>query len=193
MLDKEYKKSGYLEGSLLVATPLLNGSCFEKSVIYMCAHSETGAMGILINQALSNVKCVDVLGQVGINLSEISFSNTPVYFGGPVESAKGFILHTSDYMIGSTQVMRDNISLTSTVDILRDMAKGKGPHKRIFALGYAGWSAGQIEKEIKENSWINIPANENLIFDADNNIKWKQAAGSLGIDFNSYSLSVGRA
>ena len=193
MIDKTYKKPSFLEGSLLVATPLLDGSCFEKAVIYMCAHNETGAMGILVNQALANVSCKDVLGQVGINSSEIMCDNAPVYFGGPVESAKGFILHTADYSSIGTQLIRNNISLTSTIDILKDMANGKGPQKQIFALGCAGWSAGQVEREIKENSWITIPASENLIFDAINKDKWQQAAGSLGINVSNYSLSVGNA
>jgi putative transcriptional regulator len=192
MLDKNFKKPGYLEGSLLIATPLLNGSCFEKSVIYVCAHNDTGAMGILVNHTLANLKCGDILGQVGIKSSEIN-CEAPVYFGGPVESAKGFILHTSDYAIGGTQVIRNNISITSTVDILQDIANGKGPQKQIFALGCAGWSAGQIESELKANSWLTLPASETIIFDADNTQKWEQAAGSLGINFTNYSLVVGNA
>lgn len=193
MIDKKIKKSLYLEGSLLVATPLLNGSCFEKSVIYMCAHNDTGAMGILVNHTLQNLSCMDILGQVGIKSSEITCANAPVYFGGPVESAKGFILHTSDYVSGGTQIIHNNISLTSTVDILQDIANGKGPQKQIFALGCAGWSAGQIEKELKENSWITMPASESLVFDSDNTDKWVRAAGSLGINFINYSLLVGNA
>lgn len=193
MIDKKFKKSLYLEGSLLVATPLLNGSCFEKSVIYMCAHNDTGAMGILVNHTLENIRCRDILGQVGIKASEINCENAPVYFGGPVESAKGFILHTSDYASGGTQIIHNNISLTSTVDILQDIANGKGPQKQIFALGCAGWSAGQVEKELKENSWITLPASESLVFDSDNTDKWERAASSLGINFTNYSLKVGNA
>src|SRR5690606_28433000 len=145
-----YNNTGYLEGSLLVATPVLNGSAFEKAVIYLCVHNEIGSMGILVNHAINNLKCSDILSQVGIKSSEINFNNAPVYFGGPIESAKGFILHTSDYYGINTQVLQDNISLTSTMDILQDMASGKGPHKRILALGCAGWEPGQLEQELKE-------------------------------------------
>lgn len=185
--------TGYLEGKLLVATPLLQGSCFEKSVIYVCAHNDTGAMGILVNHTLNNLRCGDVLSQVGIKPSEITCGNSPVYFGGPVESAKGFILHTSDYFGSSTQIMHDNISLTSTLDILQDIALGKGPHKRILALGCAGWAPGQIEKEMKENSWIAVPANESIVFDVNDMDKWQQAIDLLGIDFMHYSMAVGNA
>jgi putative transcriptional regulator len=193
MKEKNFNIPGYLQGSLLVATPLLKGSCFEKSVIDVCAHNETGAMGILVNHTLGNLKCGDILTQVGIKPSEITCDNSPVYFGGPVESAKGFILHTSDYFSKSTQILHDNISLTSTIDILEDIALGKGPSKRILALGCAGWAPGQIEKEVKENSWITIPANESIVFDTDNLEKWQIAANSLGINFTNYSLSVGNA
>ncbi len=193
MLRKEHNNIGYLEGNLLVATPLLNGSAFEKAVIYLCAHNEIGSMGILINHAINNLKYIDILTQVGINSSEINFKNTPVYCGGPIESAKGFILHTSDYYGLNTQVLHDNISLTSTIDILQDMASGRGPHKRILALGCAGWEAGQLEKEIKENAWITIPATETIMFDADDADKWYQATNSLGINNVNYSYFVGNA
>lgn len=184
---------GYLEGQLLVATPLLQGSCFEKSVVYICAHNDTGAMGILVNHTLNNLRCGDILSQVGIKSPEIKCGNAPVYFGGPVESAKGFILHTSDYFGNSTQIMQGNISLTSTVDILQDIASGKGPHKRILALGCAGWAPGQIEKEIRENSWIAVPASEDIVFDVNDMDKWQQAIDILGIDFTNYSMNVGNA
>jgi putative transcriptional regulator len=193
MTEKTNKYSSYLEGSLLVATPLLKDSCFEKSVIYMCAHNETGAMGLLVNHTIDHLKCVDILGQLSIKAPEISFGNAPVYFGGPVESAKGFILHTSDYFKPGTQIVHSNISLTSTIEILRDIAEGKGPHKQILALGCAGWAPGQVEKEIKENAWVTIPANENIVFDEDNAVKWQRANDYLGINFMNYSRLCGHA
>jgi len=193
MIEKKHSNVGYLEGNLLVATPLLNDSCFEKAVIYVCAHNETGAMGILVNHTLADIKCNDILNQVGINSPEIDFSNYPVYFGGPVESAKGFILHTSDYYGINTQILHANVSLTSTIDILKDIAEGKGPSKQILALGCAGWEAGQLEKEIKENSWITIPASEDIVFDTNNINKWQEATNSLGINFVNYSSIVGSA
>ncbi len=185
--------TGYLQGNLLIATPLMNGSCFEKSVILVCAHNDNGAMGILVNHTINNLKCGDILNQVGINSMGIRCDNLPVYFGGPVESAKGFILHTSDYFSSGTQRLRDNISLTSTVNILQDIANGKGPQKHILSLGCAGWAPGQIESEIKQNAWISIPANEHIVFDTNNNDKWQQAADFLGINFVNYSSVIGNA
>lgn len=193
MIEKKPSNIGYLEGSLLIATPLLKGSCFEKSVVYVCAHNETGAMGILVNHTIGNIRCGDILSQLNIKPSEINCGNAPVYFGGPIESAKGFILHTSDYFSSGTQIIHSNISLTSTVDILQDIALGKGPNKRILALGCAGWAPGQIEKELKENAWITIPANEAIVFDYHNEEKWQQAADLLGINAINYSTMIGNA
>lgn len=185
--------AGYLEGSLLIATPLLQGTRFEKAVIYVCAHNHTGAMGILVNHTLNNIKYGDILSQLNIKPSQINFGNAPVYFGGPIESAKGFILHTSDYFSNATQILHSNISLTSTVDILEDMALGKGPNKRILALGCAGWGPGQLEKELKENVWITAPANEAIVFDYHDEEKWQHAADLVGVNFTHYSTVVGNA
>jgi putative transcriptional regulator len=162
-------------------------------VIYVCAHNETGAMGVVVSHTLNGLRSEDILSQVGINSSEINYKDTPIYFGGPVETSKGFILHTSDYFCNGTQIIHSNISLTSTVDILEDIASGKGPGKHILALGCTGWEAGQLEKEIKENSWITIPANENLVFDCHNEEKWQQANHSLGINLMNYSADIGNA
>jgi len=193
MTEKTNKNSSFLEGSLLVATPLMKGSCFEKSVIYVCAHNETGAMGILVNHTIGDLRYGDILSQLSIKASEINFNNAPVYFGGPVESAKGFILHSSDYFKPGTQIMHSNISLTSTIDILRDIAEGRGPYKQIFALGCAGWAPGQIENEIKENAWINIPADESIVFDVNNEEKWEKANDYFGINLVNYSRIIGNS
>lgn len=193
MTKNKRNNAGFLEGSLLIATPLLQGSCFEKSVVYICLHNEAGAMGILVNHALENLKYVDIFSQLNIRPSEINHGNAPVYFGGPTESAKGFILHTNDYFHSSTQILQPDISLTSTIDILQDIASGNGPRKKIFALGCSGWAAGQIEQEIKENSWITISANESIIFDTNNEDKWQHAINTLGIDFINYSSAGGNA
>lgn len=191
MANKNNK--GFLEGNLLIATPLLNGSCFEKSVIYVCLHNEGGAMGILVNHVLDNLKCFDIFSQLDIRPSEITHGNAPVYFGGPTESAKGFILHTNDYSNHGTHILNRNISLTSTIDILKDIAAGNGPQKKIFALGCSGWAPGQIEKEIKANSWLTASANEEIIFDTHNEDKWQLALNSLGINFSNYYSIIGNA
>lgn len=184
--------SPYLEGQLLIATPLLAESCFEKSVIYICSHNEQGAMGMLINQAMDGLTCTDLLNQLDIRAPLLG-RGTPIHFGGPVEPGKGFILHTGDYHSSGTHMVGRNIALTSTVNILKDIARGKGPTKSIIALGYAGWSAGQLEAEIASNSWIIAPASEELIFGQDNASKWMKSAESLGVNLHKYSPVVGHA
>lgn len=182
----------YLQGKLLISTPELRDSCFEKSVIYVCAHNETGAMGILINQPMDDLTCGEILQQLKVNSYQTS-SKKQVYFGGPVESAKGFILHTNDYKGETTQQVGNNFSITSTIDILKDIADNKGPSKSIVALGYAGWSAGQLEDEIRRNSWIVAPVDEGLIFEEDTANKWKKAAMLAGVDMLKYSSISGNA
>lgn len=190
--SEKLQNTGYLQGQLLVATPLITGSCFEKSVVYICNHDENGAMGILINHVLGNLTCTDIFGQLNIEGTESALAS-PIHFGGPVESSRGFILHTGDYENSDTRTLNDNICITSTVDVLRDIALGKGPDKSIIALGCAGWAPGQLENEIKLNSWINVPANENLIFGLDNKKKWSESAKMLGVDLMKYSVISGNA
>ncbi len=185
-------QNNYLQGQLLVATPLIKDSCFEKAVIYICSHDENGAMGILINHVLGDLTCTDIFSQLDIENPKTDIS-PPIHFGGPVESSKGFILHTADYSCQDTKNLQGNISITSTIDVLKDIASGKGPGKSIIALGCAGWSPGQLENEIRQNSWINVPANENLIFNMENRRKWSESAKTLGVDLMKYSTSVGNA
>jgi putative transcriptional regulator len=185
-------KSEYFAGQLLVATPLLSDSCFERSVIYICMHDESGAMGVIVNHLLGNLKCSDLVGQVDLMPSAIQV-NAPIYFGGPVESSRGFILHTNDYYCNETTQLSNDISITSNIDTLKQITSGTGPKKSIIALGHAGWAAGQLEKEVMLNSWINVPASENLIFNMDNKKKWNESAMSLGVNLNQYSTIAGHA
>lgn len=182
---------GYLSGQLLVATPLVMESCFHKSVIYVCAHSEDGAMGVLINQVVDNLTVEDVLDQLGIE-SNIHV-HSPIYFGGPVEPARGFVLHTADYFGKDTLEMPDGISLTANTDILHALANGNGPRESLFTLGYAGWGPGQLEAEIERNSWITVKPSRELIFGTENAKKWYRAAAAEGIDLAKLSPHVGRA
>ncbi|MCE3233238.1 MAG: hypothetical protein K0R98_1495 [Rickettsiaceae bacterium] len=184
--------SEYLEGQLLIATPLLKGSCFERSVIYVCTHTSSGAMGIIINHLFGDLKCSDILGQLNIEDPKLSF-NSPIYFGGPVESFRGFILHTDDYKGEATTPLYDNLAMTSDIDAIKAISSGKGPRKSIIALGYAGWGAGQLEEEIMANSWLTAPASENLIFDIENHLKWNESAKVLGVNLHQYSTTIGHA
>ncbi len=183
---------GSLEGQLLVAMPGLVGSCFEKSVIYVCAHSASGAMGIIINNELQTVQPRDVLQQLHIITSDQPI-HLPVHFGGPVDAARGFVLHSADYHHPETVRLSEQIAMTANVEVLRDIARGAGPVKRLLALGYAGWGAGQLEKEIEENSWLTVPASADVVFDALNDSKWTLSAQRSGIDLMRLSSQVGHA
>ncbi len=185
-------ESSYLEGELLIATPQIQYSCFEKSVIYVCSHSNDGAMGLIINRGIKDVNFPEFLKQFDIT-STIPDIKMPMHFGGPVEPARGFILHTKDYKQSATVEMQGDISLTSSVEILRDIAEGKGPKRSLLILGYAGWGPGQLEEEIARNSWITAPTSSDVIFGLDNSIKWQKAGRILGIDPIKISIDIGHA
>jgi putative transcriptional regulator len=180
---------GYLDGQLLVAMPSMGDPRFSRSVIYLCAHSSEGAMGIIINQRAPNISFTELLEQLNIVPTEdrisvpSGLSAMAVHLGGPVETGRGFVLHSADYFKSeSTLPIDDSVCLTATIDILRDIAKGSGPNKALLALGYAGWAPGQLEDEIQSNGWLNCPADPELIFDPEVDRKYNKALGSIGID-----------
>ena len=181
--------SSYLDGQLLIAMPSMTDRRFARSVIYLCAHSAEGAMGLIINQPAPHISFVELLDQLqilpnGMNLSDApEISETNVHLGGPVETGRGFVLHSSDYVTpDSTLRIGDNFCLTATIDILKAMATRKGPKRSILALGYAGWSAGQLEQEIQANGWLNCPADFDLVFDTDVDEKYEGAMSRIGIN-----------
>lgn len=180
---------GYLDGQLLVAMPSMGDPRFSRSVIYLCAHSSEGAMGIVINQRAPNISFTELLEQLDIVPTEdrislpSGLSAMAVHLGGPVETGRGFVLHSADYFKSeSTLPIDESVCLTATIDILRDIAKGSGPNKALLALGYAGWAPGQLEDEIQSNGWLNCPADPELIFDPELDRKYNKALGSIGID-----------
>lgn len=180
---------GYLEGQLLIAMPVMSDPRFARSVIYMCAHSEDGAMGLVINQRASHISFPDLLERLGIVPSETEedlpedVQSMSIHVGGPVETGRGFVLHSSDYFANeSTLPIENGICLTATIDILKAIASGHGPDHSILALGYAGWSPGQLESEIQANGWLNCPADLDLIFDPDLEAKYTRALAKIGID-----------
>lgn len=190
-MDPEFHsdEDGYLDGQLLIAMPSMGDPRFSRSVIYVCAHSSEGAMGIVINQRAPNISFAELLEQLKIVPSEerISLPSAlnamDVHLGGPVETGRGFVLHSADYFKAeSTLPINDSVCLTATVDILRDIAKGSGPNKALLALGYAGWAAGQLEDEIQSNGWLNCPADPELVFDPAVDRKYNRALDSLGVD-----------
>ena len=171
----------YLTGQLLVAMPGLADPRFARSVIYMCAHNADGAMGLVLNKTIESLTFPDLLSQLGI-VGASGGIPIRVHFGGPVESGRGFVLHSADYVQDATMVVDGAVALTATIDILKAIAQGSGPKQRLLALGYSGWGAGQLDAEIKANGWLNVPADDELVFGPDLDGKWLQAMKKIGID-----------
>jgi putative transcriptional regulator len=183
----------FLEGKLLIAMPGMADPHFEKSVIFMCAHSAEGAMGIMINKPVSGLSFHDLMEKLELKVTAET-PNFPILYGGPVETGRGFVLHSGDYESSeATLPVSEDVSLTATLDILRAMADGRGPEHAIFALGYAGWTAGQIEDEIRRNGWIHCDSDPDLLFDGDVDGKWVTALRKLGIDALGLSAHAGHA
>jgi putative transcriptional regulator len=194
--------NGYLDGQFLVAMPAMSDKRFARSVIYMCAHSVQGAMGLIINQRASHISFPELLGQLSIAGSEEGdgdaagpdLKDIDVHVGGPVETGRGFVLHTSDYFAAdSTLAIDDSVSLTATIDILKAIAHGKGPGRAILALGYAGWRPGQLESEIQANGWLHCPPDLDLLFDRDLDQKYDRAMSKIGIDPSHLVSEAGHA
>jgi putative transcriptional regulator len=181
-----------LSGQLLVAMPQMADPRFARSVVYLCAHSADGAMGLVINRLIDSLRFDALLDQLGLE-SSAEHENLPIHFGGPVESSRGFVLHSTDYIQDSTLLIDDEVALTATIDVLRAIADGGGPERRVLALGYAGWGAGQLDQEIQDNGWLLVPADEALVFGFDNDTKWQSAISKLGIDLPLLSTEAGHA
>lgn len=183
-----------LSGTLLVAMPGMGDPRFEKSVIYLCAHSPEGAMGLIVNKPATELSFKDLLDQLEIP-SGGSGRDIRVHFGGPVEHGRGFVLHSSDYESGadSTLHVNEEFGLTATLDILEDIATGAGPELALLALGYAGWGPGQLEEEIGQNGWLTCDASPTIVFDTNDSAKWGRALQVMGIDPLLLSADAGRA
>ncbi|MGV8839940.1 MAG: YqgE/AlgH family protein [Bauldia sp.] len=189
----------FLDGQLLVAMPGMTDPRFERAVIYLCAHSAEGAMGIRINQAVPQVTFGDILEKL-----EIVGSGHPglpkaadailVHNGGPVESGRGFVLHSADYVSEkSTLLIDEDLCLTATMEILRAIVAGEGPRRALLALGYAGWGPGQLESEIQQNGWLLCPAPADLVFDQSLDGKYERALAQIGVDPTMLSGEAGHA
>jgi putative transcriptional regulator len=185
-------KGQYLAGQLLIAMPGMRDPRFQKTVIYMCAHNADGAMGLVVNRALDSLSFPDLLEQLGIDSSGVG-KQIKVHFGGPVESGRGFVLHTPDYVQDATMVVDREVALTATVDILKAIAGGTGPKQSLLALGYSGWGPGQLDSEIRSNGWLHVAADSNLVFDPNLDDKWERAMTKIGIDHRMLSDEAGHA
>jgi len=193
-------KGGFLDGQLLIAMPGMADNNFARSVIYLCAHSEEGAMGIIVNRRANKINFSELLVQLEVIAPDETIrlpaqaGLVQVLKGGPVETGRGFVLHSNDFFIdNSTLPIDEGVSLTATIDILRAIARGAGPDQAILALGYAGWSAGQLENEMQHNGWLNCPADPSIIFDSALGSKYERALRKVGIDPAHLSSEAGRA
>jgi putative transcriptional regulator len=191
---------GYLDGQVLVAMPTIRDERFNRAVIYLCAHSSEGAMGIIINQPAPHIRFSDLLVQLDVIPGEGRIElprqgeTVRVLKGGPVETQRGFVLHSADYFIeNSTLPIDDGICLTATLDILKAIANGSGPASAVLALGYAGWAPGQLESEIQANGWLNCRADKDLVFGSDAEQKYELALKRIGIDPAKLSSQAGHA
>ena len=184
--------SGSVEGQLLIAVPHMEDPRFRHTVIFMCSHSRSGAVGLVVNKIIEDMPFADLLQQLDIERGERAKA-IRVHFGGPVEPGRGFVLHSQDYKIdGATQVA-GGMSLTATTDILRDMASGRGPQDCLLALGYSGWGPGQLDREIQQNGWLVVQPDRALLFDNEVETKWQRAYAKLGVEPGALSQTSGRA
>jgi len=192
-------KRGYLDGQLLIAMPVMGDPRFERSVIYLCAHSSEGAMGIMVNRPAGSIDFPELLVQLNIiNKAEqielpLNAETMQVLRGGPVDTGRGFVLHSPDYSDDGTMMIGETVGLTASLDILRDIASGGGPRQSLLALGYAGWGPGQLDMEIQANGWLSAPADDALLFDAKLDDKWERAIAKLGVRSEHLSGEAGHA
>ena len=194
MAAESTENDGYLTGQLLIAMPNMRDPRFARSVIYLCAHNEDGAIGLVINRLIGSITFPDLLTQLDIDSECGSDRSQPaVHFGGPDETERGFVLHRADFLQDDSMAIDGSVALTATVDIVRDIAEGGGPRESILALGYAGWGPGQLDGEIQENAWLSVSADRALVFDTDIETKWDRAMAKIGVDAALLSTQAGRA
>ena len=192
-MDNSNAKPLNLTGQLLIAMPGMGDPRFEHSVVFLCAHSDEGAMGLIVNKPAEEVVLRDVLDQLDI-APENAAGSMPIHFGGPVEMARGFVLHSPDYKSRlQTLEVAGTFAMSATVDILEDIAKGEGPREAMVMLGYSGWGPGQLEGEIGQNGWLTSDADPDLVFGRTNTSKWLMALERLGVDPLGLSATAGHA
>ncbi|MFT6558140.1 YqgE/AlgH family protein [Sneathiella sp.] len=184
--------TGYLEGQILVAMPTMPDPRFKRSIILLCSHTEDGAMGIVLNKDLGVLSFKELLDQLDIPVTARS-NNPHIHFGGPVETERGFVLHSTDLVHETTIPIGQGIALTATLDMLQCMAEGNGPDSSFLALGYSGWGPGQLEQEIQGNGWLVVEADSDLVFGEQLENKWQAAINKLGFDPGLLSSDLGHA
>jgi putative transcriptional regulator len=197
-METRKQPEGFLDGQLLIAMPSMADKRFARSVVYVCAHSADGAMGIVVNKLASEIKFRDLLVQLDIvearKASRVAVDHVQVYRGGPVETGRGFVLHSADFFLeNATLPIADGVCLTATLEILRAIADARGPGKALLALGYAGWAPGQLEFEIHANGWLHSQADRGILFDDDVETKYDRALAKIGVEPAMLSMDAGHA
>ena len=191
-MGRTVSHQGFMTGELLVAMPQMRDARFTRSVIYVCAHTSDGAMGLVVNRLVGSLTFPDLLQQLNID-TQGNGEHIRIRSGGPVETGRGFVLHSTDYVDDATLKVGDTVGLTATIDILKDIASGSGPRRSLLALGYAGWGPGQLDQELQANAWLTVPADEELIFDDGLNDKWERSLNKIGVDFTFLTADAGHA
>jgi len=185
--------ANFLSGQILIAMPGMQDPRFHRSIVYLCAHSSDGAMGLIVNKRADDLKLADLFEKLEIPIAK-TIGKAPVHYGGPVETGRGFVLHSSEYHVADATMKVDSgTSMTATLEILHAMATNKGPNKAIVALGYAGWAPGQLEAELQANGWLACPADPELLFGNDSDKKWDKALAKIGVHPAMLSSQGGRA
>jgi putative transcriptional regulator len=182
----------FLAGQILIAMPQMQDPRFERAVVYLCAHSSEGAMGLVVNRLIDSFQFSDLLDQLDIPATP-ACDHIRVHSGGPVETGRGFVLHSADYELDGTLKVDERFALTATIEVLKDIAKGSGPRRNLLALGYAGWGPGQLDTEMRDNVWLTAPADEELLFAGDIARTWEKALARLHIDLSLLSSDAGHA
>ncbi len=182
----------FLNDHFLIAMPALGDPNFHRSVTYICEHNEQGALGITINRPM-NLNLGDIFDQLNLDRSPSVSETAPILLGGPVQPERGFVLHNPKGQWDSSMETGDNIQVTTSQDVLQAMARGEGPEQAIVALGYAGWTAGQLEQEVVENAWLTVASSREILFETPYDKRWESAAALLGVDLQSISNYAGHA
>jgi putative transcriptional regulator len=182
----------WLTGQFLVAMPGMTDPRFTRAVVYICSHGPNGAMGLVVNRLFGEADFRMLLDQLNLE-SSVNTPEIAVHFGGPVEMGRGFVLHSGDYLREGTTRIDDTVAVTATVEIVQDIADGKGPARVVMALGYTGWSAGHLDEEMKRNGWLTVASDEDILFDSDLETKWDRAMAKIGISPAMLSDTAGHA
>lgn len=184
--------SGYLTGQFLLAMPHMQDPRFEKAVIFICGHDTNGAMGLVVNKHLGDLTLKGLLEYLNLPKESIK-RDLPIYFGGPVDTGRGFVLHSDDFSHPGTVPLNHHISLTATLDVLQSIADGDGPKDCLLAMGYVGWGPGQLDSELHGNQWLQVEADPDTLFHVPIEKKWEIAIAKLGVTPETISEDVGQA